>query len=29
MTERIAGTGLVFIACMALGWLVGLLGTIA
>lgn len=26
MTERIAGTGLVFLACMALGLLFGLAG---
>lgn len=29
MTERIAGTGLVLLVGMALGWLVGVIGAVA
>lgn len=29
MTERIAGTGIVFLIGMAVGWLVGLIGAVA
>lgn len=29
MTERIAGTGLVFLACLALGWLAAVVERLA